>query len=359
MKMKVFLKKLLFISIPFLATLALLDIAYRIFIEPADVVPREIGRFDRTLGWSLMPNASGSSSRTGQKITYRINSKGLRDDETDYAKPAGTFRIVLLGDSRTFGYAVPIEKHFSKLIEGYFAHVEVINMGVSGFGVDQELLFLRSEGFRYQPDLVIAYVAHFGDQRHMYSNRWGRNKPLLSVQDGALVLTNSPVTTLYEGKDLPHQIDLFLTWHSPLYRDVSWAVSGILHKGFVAAASGPAATPDKKDVGQADFEQRMFDLAKAILRQIDRESRDHGARFLLLTEIERLHQECTQMGIESLDVSSVLQNRLYDLPNGLEHINESGNGALAWELAKFFRDSGAVPARHWKVDTDTEKTNEY
>ncbi len=169
--MKSFLKKLLFISITFLATLALLDIAYRIFIEPADVVPREIGRFDRTLGWSLDPNASASSSRTGQKITYRINSKGLRDDETDFAKPAGTFRIVLLGDSRTFGYGVPIGKHFSKLLDGYFDHLEVINMGVSGYGVDQELLFLRSEGFHYQPDLVIAYVAHFGDHRYMYSNR--------------------------------------------------------------------------------------------------------------------------------------------------------------------------------------------
>ncbi len=92
---------------------------------------------------------------------------------------------------------------------------------------------------------------------------------------------------------------------------------------------------------------------------MDQESRDPGARFLLLTKIERLHRECTKMGIDSFDVSSALQNRFYELPNGLQHINESGNGALAWELTKFIRNSGAVPARHWKVETHREKTNYY
>ena len=79
------------------------------------------------------------------------------------------------------GYGVPIEQHFSKLLEGYFRDVEVINMGVSGYGVDQELLALRNEGVRYHPDVVIAYVAHFGDQRHMYADRWGKPQPEASL----------------------------------------------------------------------------------------------------------------------------------------------------------------------------------
>jgi hypothetical protein len=72
------------------------------------------------LGWSLRPFSHGTSNRTGYDIEYRINSKGLRDEETTYEKPEGSFRIVLLGDSRTFGFGVPIEKHFSTLLEGYF-----------------------------------------------------------------------------------------------------------------------------------------------------------------------------------------------------------------------------------------------
>ena len=66
-------------------------------------------------------------------------------------------------------------------------------MGVGGFGVDQELLTLRSEGFRYEPDLVLAYVAHYGDHRHMYTERFGKQKPRFVLIDGELILTNSPV----------------------------------------------------------------------------------------------------------------------------------------------------------------------
>ena len=75
---------------------------------PDPAVPSVIGRRDDQLGWALIPNAVGESTRTGYKIEYRINSKGLRDAETPYDKSPGTYRIVLLGDSRTFGFGVPI-----------------------------------------------------------------------------------------------------------------------------------------------------------------------------------------------------------------------------------------------------------
>ncbi len=68
-------------------------------------------------------------------VEYRINSKGLRDNETTYDKPEGVFRIVVIGDSNTFGVGVPIEKHFTRLLEGYFRDLEVINLGVGGFGM--------------------------------------------------------------------------------------------------------------------------------------------------------------------------------------------------------------------------------
>jgi hypothetical protein len=112
-------KRIFFISLIVLLGLLSLEGATRLFLSdqnPEPVIPRGIGRFNEMLGWSLKPRAEGISNRTGYEITYRINSKGLRDDETTYEKPEGTFRIVLLGDSRTFGYGVPIEKHFSTLL---------------------------------------------------------------------------------------------------------------------------------------------------------------------------------------------------------------------------------------------------
>ena len=153
-------KKILLILVIIIATALFLEGATRVFLGdklPNElVVPTEIGQFDERLGWSKIPNSRATSKRTGYEIEYLINSKGLRDSETTYEKPEGTFRIVLVGDSHTFGYGVPIEKHYSTLLEGYFKDVEVINMGVDGYGVDQELIYLQFEGFKYEPDLVLV-----------------------------------------------------------------------------------------------------------------------------------------------------------------------------------------------------------
>ena len=90
-----------------LATIAALGLvegtARLLFSPPGDVVPRQLGRFDPTLGWSMKPSSHAVSRRTGYEIDYRINSKGLRDDETSYEKPAGTFRDRTARRSRTFG----------------------------------------------------------------------------------------------------------------------------------------------------------------------------------------------------------------------------------------------------------------
>ena len=88
-------------------------------------------------------------------------------------------------------------------------------MGVGGFGVDQELLYLRQEGFRYEPDLVLAYVAHYGDHRHMHTERWGKKKPRFVLIDGELVLKNSPVL----DSSLPLQkLDCWFVRHSKVYK---------------------------------------------------------------------------------------------------------------------------------------------
>jgi len=230
-------------------------------IEPESVVPKSIGRFDETLGWALKPNSSAWPSATGEPVLYSINAKASRDAETDY-EPSGTFRTLLLGDPRTFGYG------------GYFQQVEVINLGVSVCGVDQEPLALRGEGLRYHPDIVIAYVAHFGDQRHTYSDRWGKPKPRFVLRDGELVLTNVPVPSEYEGLDVAHLADLFPVSHSPLYREASKAGIGLLKRAIGRA--DPARRPPMRKFDPV-FVDQMYEQTVAILQQLDRGAAAAGA----------------------------------------------------------------------------------
>lgn len=316
-------------------------------LEP--MVPAAIGRFDERFGWSLRPYASASSRRSGQKINYRINSKGLRDTEMNYEKPRGIFRIVLLGDSNTFGHGVPVEKHFSTLLERRFPNVEVVNMGVGGYGVDQELLYLQQEGFRYNPDLVLAYVPHYADQRHMHSNRFGRDKPRFVLNGEQLTLTNYPV---------PYNLPLpraLLPIHS-------WCVSQsklceLLHvrgAAFIKDSSHvlsnirQASTEGPSSLSITRPESDTRELGARIVTEIGDECRKRAVSFALVTRIGSLHEALARNGHKSLEVSRALASDKFKIPND-NHDNEAANDVLASEIGRFLQTSNLLPPEHWHI----------
>jgi hypothetical protein len=87
----------------------------------------------------------------------KVNSTGLRDREYAVPKPAGTMRILALGDSVTYGSQVAAEESYPKLLERLFgSRVEVINAGVPGYSPYNERKLFESVGAAYQPDLVLV-----------------------------------------------------------------------------------------------------------------------------------------------------------------------------------------------------------
>ena len=338
-------KRLALLSATLMIAVLLCDLLYRWLIEPEPTVPPSIGIYDDTLGWTMRPSSSAASGATGKNVVYTINAAGLRDDEVATEKPAGTLRIAFLGDSRTFGYGVPIDQHFTQLIEGYFDKVEALNFGVPGYGVDQHLLTLRTRGLQYRPDVVVAYVAHFGDHRHIHTNRFGKNKPVFEIAGDSVVAANLPVPDRFAGRGFVRRADLRMTEWSPLYRDVSGPAWRAVKAMLGGAAPLEAATAKTADDAAA-FDNRLYSLALAIIRQMDRETSRANARFVLVTQLPRLHGEATQAGILSFDASAALANPKLALPRGLAHINEAGNGILTWELATFLVRQGLIPAAH-------------
>lgn len=134
--------------------LSLLDCGLRPFVEPKTTlyVP------DRELGWRLAPGAEDEYGG----VRVRINAKGLRGPELDYAKPDGSLRILWLGDSVTFGYGVErVDDTFpyratAALAPRLAQPVESVNAGVGGYAAWQEQAWLEREGWRYAPDLVVV-----------------------------------------------------------------------------------------------------------------------------------------------------------------------------------------------------------
>lgn len=155
-------------------------------------------------GWALAPNARGRwfNPLYEYDVDVQVNSRGLRSpEEVGYAKPGGVYRIIVLGDSYVEALQVPLAASFPQqlghLLRDAGLQAEVINAGVSGWGTDQQLLWLREEGVRYQPDLVLLAVYPGNDfmNNHMpleHANFGGVRKPFFVRQNGALVLRNFP-----------------------------------------------------------------------------------------------------------------------------------------------------------------------
>lgn len=112
-------------------------------------------------GWRHVPGATALRKAAGRTIPIQMNSKGLRDREIPYDKPTGAYRILVLGDSMVDATQILSEETFPKRLEslliegGGGRRFEVVNAGAGGYGTDNELLFFRHEGRKYQPDLVL------------------------------------------------------------------------------------------------------------------------------------------------------------------------------------------------------------
>ncbi len=50
-------------------------------------------------------------------VSWRTNAQGMRDRSYSVAKPAGTFRIALVGDSIAAGWGVDVEERFESILE--------------------------------------------------------------------------------------------------------------------------------------------------------------------------------------------------------------------------------------------------
>jgi hypothetical protein len=227
-------------------------------------------------------------------------------------------------------------------LEGYFKNVEVINMGIDGYGVDQMLLYLGYEGFKYNPNLVMVFVPHYGDNRHMHSERFGKNKPRFLLKYGKLVLTDVPVVnnSPISANSVFRELDRLFIKYSKAY--------GIIRISILDLNSqvSKQKQEDKKDLKNDAFVKELNELGAAIVFEMEKEAKAHGASFVLVTKIDSLYNAALKKQFYTLDVNRPLSNHLFLLPDGLMHLNEAGNGAFAWVVANFLQSKQLIPNKY-------------
>jgi lysophospholipase L1-like esterase len=112
---------------------------------------------DPRLLFELRPGAVAHA-----EVDYRVNALGLRGPATTLEKAQGVRRIAVLGDSIAFGYWVAEQDAFPRQLEALLqgraggARVEVLDFGVPGYNLDQEIEVLRTKALAFSPDLVVV-----------------------------------------------------------------------------------------------------------------------------------------------------------------------------------------------------------
>lgn len=147
--------------------LGVLELLSRL-LWPYDLSLREVMRRsdDPSIIFELKPGSE--TVFTGQNTnipatTIRVSQQGIRDRQYPLKKEKGVYRIIVVGDSVSFGWGVESEQTFPKYLESMLnkdgrQKYEVINFSVPGYNTVQEVATLRNKCLAYNPDLIIFSV---------------------------------------------------------------------------------------------------------------------------------------------------------------------------------------------------------
>lgn len=267
----------------------------------------------------------------------RFNAEGLNMRERPIDKPAGSFRILVVGDSVTQGVgAERTEEAFPNQMDAILGaksggRVECWNGGVGGYNIDQIFAYLKAVAPRFQPDLVL-YAFNFNDY-------WDPNYYYEGQAAGGPVTPAAGRTGTLDLLKKSHAV-LYLR---DLYRDLHFRVRGY------------APVYVDRKVNYPSW-QRIH----AVMREMRDWTEDRGGRFgvIILPPEQYLHTDASdqkagmdllahlqEAGIRSLDLKAALLPRRDEqlfLPDG-NHMNARGYRAVAEAACEWLANSQAVP----------------
>ncbi len=132
-----------------LLTLASLEIMLRLLGLTTPVLYAR----DEATGYRLKPN---------QDVTFLqnrivINRYGMRDSRSLDARPPSSRRVIVLGDSVTWGgLQITQDDLFTTLAEQKLSGIEVLNAGVNGYSINQMVALYESHLSELQPDYILV-----------------------------------------------------------------------------------------------------------------------------------------------------------------------------------------------------------
>ena len=260
-----------------------------------DITYPEFYRLDSRLGWSPRPGIEGIHDMEG-RTRIKFNAEGFRDSDHEVAKPAGVFRVAVLGDSFTEAREVPLRHAYWKVMEALLSRclgeggAEVLSFAANGYGTAQQLLVLDDRVWKYAPDAVV--LAFFTGNDVL--NNWAAldrhpDRPYFVIRDGALVVDTSNLETFrFKAKkawgDVKHGLYNRLRTLQVARRAYKRVKSAWKHREATTAQQLGAGLNGAVYLAPGDGPWAgAWAVTEEIIRAMNRRVTDKGADFWLMT----------------------------------------------------------------------------
>ncbi len=233
---------------------------------------------DLELGWSLIPNVEARGVSPGNfEVVYRIDAQGRK------AVPQAAATLPTLhffGDSFTFGNGVTNDDtHLNLLAAAYGDRINVLNYGVSGYGLEQMFIRFRNNSGSVRPGDIVLFTPMSYDL-------------LRSIEFGDVVCSQ-----IFEAKPG--------TWRFPVHQDGIWDfvdphAECSWHKALLIANRNllPVGHLYRRLLINALFDGIVRN-ADAIFAQAEALARERGADFFL---VFFLHPDECAKGAHNVDI---------------------------------------------------------
>lgn len=321
------------------ANLALLLIALLLAAGGAELALRMSGKFEPPeypptpsmpdlyeskpgYGYALQPNRTGTYEyppAEPRTITVRSDAYGFRNTH-DISELDGRLRVLVLGDSYTFGEGVQEGERFTDYLQEMEPGWRVDNIGIPGYGPDLMLFALEAVIPVARPDVVVV-VLFFDDFRRVRPrfSGLGYANPRLQLEEGRLVEVEFPKPKPWERSHLYNALQITLSgrinMRAPLTQE-EWALNEAIQDSLIALIEAHGATPMYAYLSgpwTIPAQQRRRDWMEHIAAEL-------GVAYVDLTD-----------PIQSADVPQV-----YLPDNG--HYGPAGHGIVADSLHTFMLD---------------------
>lgn len=202
-----FLKRILLIIISLLMLILNLELFLRFtYKRVLNETPWQINnpyKMDDDLIFSFKAQTHNTWTTDEFTQEFKTNNYAFRNiNNIESVKSKNTYRIVLVGDSFTFGHGLKDNQTYPYLLEKYLnsylskdKKFEVINAGIPGYSPDQEYKQILKKLINFQPDLIIWNIIFY--DLYDLAQRNPSYPSLYEINNNKLFELNPKVNSLY------------------------------------------------------------------------------------------------------------------------------------------------------------------